>query len=92
MKKAKFLYSYTNSQVGKICVFEYRGYEYEISYNTEWHPAELHRYEQEKIDELLERKEKEKLIEEKRKNMTEEERYKQTAEYGFNLFWNYIDS
>lgn len=64
--------------------YEYRGYEYMITDEHNGYSqtmATKHREEQERIDRLIEEKSKPK----------EECRYEDTAEYGFNLFWDYIE-
>lgn len=91
MKKAKFLYTYYDKKVGKVNVYEYRGYEYEIAFNTEELPAYLHKYEQNKIDTRIEDNEKHKVYLNKIDALPQEERKKYFADYGFELWWKYLE-
>lgn len=67
-----------------IVEYEYRGKKYEVEYANDWtygnggNPAAQHKEAQAKIDEELDKPKK-------------EYRYEDTAEYGFNLFWEYIN-
>lgn len=63
-------------------LFSYRGYDYTIGYNTEENPTYLHRFEQKKIDSLIEQNRKIKKNSEKSR----------PAQEGFDLFWKYLDS
>ena len=64
--------------------YEYRGHEYMITDEHNGYSetiAEKHRKEQERIDREIEEASK----------PQKETRYEDTAEYGFNLFWEYVN-
>ena len=64
--------------------YEYRGHEYMITdeHNGYSEPMWVkHKYEQQRIDEQIEFDQKPKT----------DPRYEDTAEYGFDLFWNYVN-
>lgn len=68
-----------------IVEYEYRGKRYEVEYANDMSycctsPKTQHEIEQAKIDEEIERE----------KQPKKPHRYEDTAEYGFNLFWNYV--
>lgn len=63
-------------------LFSYRGCDYTIGYNTEENPSYLHRFEQKKIDSLIEKNAK-------MKGKVKRER---PAQEGFDLFWKYLDT
>lgn len=65
--------------------YEYRGYTYEVEYGKGMDylcisPKVQHEVKQAEIDKLIERKRKPKPY-----------KYENTAEYGFNLFWEYVE-
>ena len=70
-----------------IVEYEYRGKKYEVEYANDWtygnggNPSAQHREAQERIDREIEEESKPK----------KETRYEDTAEYGFNLFWEYVN-
>lgn len=64
--------------------YEYRGYEYMVTdgHNGYSEPMrEKHRYEQERIDRLIESKKEEKT----------EWKYEDSAEEGFDTFWEFVE-
>lgn len=67
--------------------YEYRGKTYDVEYAKDWtygnggNPARQHREAQARIDAEIEAENKPK----------KPHRYEDTAEYGFNLFWDYIN-
>lgn len=70
-----------------VVEYEYRGKTYYVEYANDWtyctSPASVqHKNAQERIDKEIE--------EEKKQNGPT--RYEDTAEYGFDLFWNYVES
>lgn len=67
--------------------YEYRGRKYEVEYAKGFtycctNPAVQHKIAQEKIDEEIERE---------ARQAEKEVRYEDTAEYGFDLFWEYVN-
>ena len=63
--------------------YEYRGHKYMITDHNNGYSETLatqHKYEQARIDRLIEAE----------NTPQKESRYEDTAEYGFNLFWEYI--
>jgi len=70
-----------------VVQYEYRGKTYDVEYATDWtygnggNPKLQHQEAQAKID---------REIEEERKPK-KEIRYEDTAEYGFNLFWDSVN-
>ena len=85
MEKAKFIGKTRDKNGYAVHLFyTYRGYEYMITdeHNGYSEPmAVKHRNEQARIDKIIEEKSK------PHKEVKEED----TAEYGFNLFWNYVE-
>ena len=89
MKKAKYLgkyvYKYTVRGVHPVDLFyEYRGREYIV---TDMHNgiddlAAQHAAEQARIDRLIEKEAK----------PDKEYRYEDSGDYGFDLFWQYVNS
>lgn len=64
--------------------YEYRGHEYMVTdeHNGYSEPMSMkHKYEQERID---------RIIEEKNKPKTEY-KYEDSAQYGFDMFWEYVN-
>ena len=64
--------------------YEYRGHEYMITDERSGYSEPLyvkHKNEQDRIDKEIEDEQRPK----------KEYRYEDTAEYGFNLFWNYVE-
>ncbi len=64
--------------------YRYRGHEYMVTdeHNGYSEPlAEKHRYEQERIDRLIDSAQEPK----------KETRYEDTAQAGFDLFWSYVE-
>lgn len=84
-KKAKFLYAEHNGWI-TILWYEYRGWKYTVNTGLYTPTAAQHRMEQESIDLAIEREEKRKEYE-----ATHPARYEDTAEYGFDRFWKYIN-
>ena len=87
-KKAKFLYADHNkyNKWGTILWFEYRGRKYTVNTALYTSTAVQHRMAQESIDLAIEHEEKQKDYE-----ATHPARYEDTAEYGFNRFWDFIN-
>ena len=92
MKKAQFKGSYYGTGFDRNMIyadFEYRGHTYTVYENRSKGNIPIawqHRNAQASIDAEIEREEKRKEYEE-----THEHRYEDTAEYGFNLFWKYVN-
>lgn len=68
--------------------YEYRGKHYQVMYSKNWTlcctpPHIQHRNEQAKIDAEIEREKRE---------ASKEQKYEDTADYGFEVFWNYVNS
>lgn len=66
--------------------YEYRGHTYEVEFAKDWSycctPAHIqHQSEQAKIDRMIETEQKSKEV-----------RCEDTAEYAFNLFWEYVNA
>lgn len=64
--------------------YEYRGHEYMITDENNGYSEPLwvkHKNEQDRIDEIIELENKPK----------KEYRYEDSAEYGFDLFWKYVE-
>ncbi len=85
MNKAVYKYKVRDKFSRAVYLFyEYRGHEYMVcdEHNGYSEPMWLkHRKEQEQIDRWIEEE-----------NVPEKEyRYEDTAEYGFNLFWDYVN-
>jgi hypothetical protein len=71
-----------------VIEYEYRGKRYFVEYANNWTycttPARIqHENEQARID---------REIEEEAKNSKKETKYEDTAEYGFEVFWNYVEN
>ena len=85
MKAKKILTMY--GKYSDIVQYEYRGRKYEVEYAKDWsygnggNPARQHREAQERIDREIEEENKPK----------KEARYEDTAQYGFDLFWKYVE-
>ena len=80
MTKAKFLYKTVNKDGNIEWWYEYRGYEYSIvPFKTEWSLADLHNNEQNNIDRMIE-------INSNLSTVKGE-----SAEKGFQLFWDFLD-
>ena len=81
MNKAKFLYKTRNKDGDIEWWYEYRGYEYSITpFKTEWSLADLHNNEQNNIDRMIEINSNLSTIK------------GESAEKGFQLFWDYLDT
>ena len=79
--KAKFLYKTVNKYGDIEWWYEYRGYEYSIiPFKTEWPLAVLHNNEQGNIDRLIEI------------NSNLSTFKGDSAEKGFQLFWDFLDT
>jgi len=87
MTKAKKLFTMYGKH-SDIVIYEYKEKTYEVEYSKDWkygnggNPAAQHREAQARID---------KEIEEENKPR-KEVKYEDTAEYGFELFWEYCNS
>ena len=91
MKRAKFITAVKNNRYGKDwehteLMYEYRGYTYFITqHNNGYMDKSIrvrHKEEQERID---------KMIEDKNKPIPEW-KYEGSAQEGFDLFWNYLET
>ena len=87
MAKAKKVFT-MYGKYSDIVTYEYRGLQYNVEYAKGFTycvtPAYIqHRDAQEKID---------KAIEQAETNAQKEYRYEDTAEYGFQLFWDYVNN
>lgn len=87
MEKAKKTGFVIYGKYSNFVEYEYRGKTYEVEYsNCNTYlctaPSVQHRDEQAKIDKLIEQEAKPK----------KEVKYEDTAEYGFNLFWDYVEN
>lgn len=80
VKKAKFLYKHNG-----VLWYEYRGHDYIVNPQLWTSTAAQHRMEQSKIDAEIE---KEEMI--AKRDAEKEHRYEDTAEYGFEVFWNSV--
>lgn len=71
-----------------IVEYEYRGKKYEVEYAKDWtygngeNPAAQHREAQARIDKEIAEESKPK----------KKPRYEDTTEYGFEIFWKYVNS
>lgn len=78
---------YYNGRYSTFVEYEYRGKKYEVEYANDWsygngdNPVKKHREEQARIDREIEEASKPK----------KPTRYEDTAEYGFKLFWDYVN-
>lgn len=68
-----------------IVTYEYRGMQYDVEYANDWtycitSPKVQHEDAQARIDETLDNPKPQR-----------EYRYEDTAEYGFKLFWDYVN-
>ena len=79
--KAKFVTAW-NEKWYKVLEYEYRGHKYTVNTGLYTSLAAQHHTEQASIDALIEREEQ------RNKKFN---RYEDTAEYGFNLFWDYVE-
>lgn len=84
MKAKKVFTMY--GKYSNIVTYEYRGMQYEVEYANDWTycvtPARIqHESAQAEIDKRIEEANKPK----------KEHRYEDTAEYAFNLFWDYVE-
>ena len=77
-KRAKFLCR--DKQYASVLWYEYRNHDYCIQTNTEWPLSSQHKFEQERIDNLIE------LVEKMSRHKGE------PAEVGFKMFWDYLDN
>ena len=73
-----------NRHYSTFVEYEYRGHTYEVEYANDWSycvtPAWVqHKEAQEYIDMMIDKKDEPKEV-----------RYEDTAEYGFEVFWNII--
>lgn len=88
MNKAKQTGLKIYRKYSDIVEYEYRGRKYEVEYAKDWsygnggNPAAQHREAQAWIDKAIEEESKPK----------KEVKYEDTAEYGFNMFWEYVNS
>lgn len=93
MKKAQFKCSYYGTGFDRNMIymdFEYRGRIYTVYENRSKGNEPIawqHKSAQARIDAEIESEEKRKEYEK-----THEQRYEDTAEYGFDLFWKYVNS
>lgn len=92
MKKAQFKRSYYETGFNRNIIYmdyEYRGKTYTVYSNLKKGNEPIawqHSNAQAQIDAEIEREEKRKEYE-----ATHEPRYEDTAEYGFELFWKYVN-
>lgn len=77
IKRAKFLYRDRDG----ILEYSYRGHTYSVNPNLYTSTAQQHRNEQLCIDAQIERE----------KKAVKPHRYEDTAEYGFEQFWKYVE-
>ena len=87
MNKAKKVHTIYGKYANEV-EYEYRGKHYFVEYANDWTycvtpPRIQHEDAQERID-------KEIAMEES--DAKREHRYEDTAEYGFNVFWDYVNS
>ena len=80
VKKAKFLYKHNG-----VLWYEYRGHDYIVNPQLWTSTAAQHRNEQAHIDAEIEREEKN-----ARRDAEKELKYEETADYGFDIFWNSV--
>lgn len=87
MEKAKKLFTIYGKYSNTV-VYEYRGRQYDVEYNHSWiygngnNPKQQHIDEQAKIDDEIAREEA---------NKNKITKYEDSADYGFDLFWEYIN-
>lgn len=87
MERAKKLFTIYEKYSNTV-IYEYRGKKYEVEYNKSWiygngdNPKQQHIDAQAKIDEEIAREEA---------NKNKIHKYEDTAEYGFKLFWEYVN-
>lgn len=84
MKAKKVFTMY--GKYSSVVTYEYRGMQYDVEYANDYTycvtPAHIqHKNAQAEIDKMLEEADKPK----------KEHAYEDTAEYGFNLFWEYVN-
>ena len=82
MKRAKYLFRWADGSLE----YEYKGREYTVNPNLYTSTAAQHRQEQSRIDNEIEREQK---IAEREANRPF--KYEDTAEYGFNKFWEMVE-
>ena len=85
MTKAKKVFTMYGEH-SDVVTYEYRGMRYDVEYAKDWSycvtsPRVQHEDAQTKIDKMIDRARE-----------TREDKYEDTAEYGFNLFWDYVNS
>ena len=83
MKKAKLLYYWRDEKGNRNGTYEYRGHKYDVDFDGFiWITVkEQHKYEQARVDDLIENEEKSKGAKGKCESAWE----------GFQKFWDYID-
>ena len=74
-----------NRQYSTFVEYEYRGHKYEVEYANDWTycvtPAKVqHEEAQAAIDKMIDEEDKPKEV-----------RHEDTAEYGFEVFWKYVN-
>ena len=82
MKKAKIEFRWPDGSLE----YSYRGKNYSVNPNLYTSTAQQHRQEQERIDIAVEREQR---VAQREANTPY--RYENTAEYGFEIFWNYVE-
>lgn len=89
IEKAKLVSTWYLKDKSRICVYEYRGYEYHITFNEYGvydgifqDISGAHKYEQNRIDERIEYESKPK----------EPYSYEKSAQAGFDTFYNYAET
>jgi len=86
LQKAKATgFKYRNGNYSTFVEYEYKGHTYEVEFSNCMNylcpsPAVQHRNAQDAIDEMIEASANSKPS-----------RYEDSAEYGFNLFWEYVN-
>lgn len=84
--KAEKLFT-TYGKYSDVVTYSYRGKTYDVEYSKCWtygnggSPARQHREAQARIDKEIEEENRPK----------KPQRYEDTAQYGFDLFWNYVE-
>jgi hypothetical protein len=87
MEKANKLFTIYEKYSNTV-VYEYRGKKYEVEYNNSWiygngnNPKQQHIDAQAKIDEEIAREEA---------NKNKIHKYEDSADYGFEVFWEYVN-
>lgn len=82
IKRAKFLFRNLDGSLE----YSYKGREYSVNPNLYTSTATQHRLEQNCIDAQIEREKK--AVE---REANKPHRYEDTAEYGFEQFWKYVE-